>query len=316
MEFIDRDRNIAATADAVLGGIEGEEAKAAAALAWTRANVRNAPSGLPIIDDHIWHIIIRGYGEADQRSDVFTTLLAYAGVRAYWTFIGTKPEEIPISYASIRRSLARVRRRAAGWSFATPRAQLATPDELAGDHDLIRAAAAIVVVMTRRLSGVVRRVCSAAPARCRPRRLADAGPAAVVRNPKTVGDAGPRVADASGDGSHPSRRYNREQEFCDDRRGRLRGAAPPARRSRTRAIAWSPPSIRTTRSACSIATAFDVRFFTEIERFDRHLEKLRRGPEAERVALRQHLLAELPARRAHPAGAADRAPTRSARSRW
>src|SRR3954468_21164966 len=29
--------------------------------------------------------------------------------------------------------------------------------------------------------------------------------------------------------------------------------------------------------------AFDVRFFTEIERFDRHLEKLRRGPAAERV---------------------------------
>ena len=29
--------------------------------------------------------------------------------------------------------------------------------------------------------------------------------------------------------------------------------------------------------------SFDVRFFTEIERFDRHLEKLRRGPETERV---------------------------------
>jgi UDP-N-acetyl-2-amino-2-deoxyglucuronate dehydrogenase len=29
--------------------------------------------------------------------------------------------------------------------------------------------------------------------------------------------------------------------------------------------------------------SFDVRFFTEIERFDRHLEKLRRGPEPERV---------------------------------
>ena len=29
--------------------------------------------------------------------------------------------------------------------------------------------------------------------------------------------------------------------------------------------------------------SFDVRFFTEIERFDRHLEKLRRGPEADRV---------------------------------
>ena len=29
--------------------------------------------------------------------------------------------------------------------------------------------------------------------------------------------------------------------------------------------------------------AFDVRFFTEFERFDRHLEKLRRGPASERV---------------------------------
>ncbi len=29
--------------------------------------------------------------------------------------------------------------------------------------------------------------------------------------------------------------------------------------------------------------AFDVRFFTEFERFDRHLEKLRRGPEEDRV---------------------------------
>lgn len=29
--------------------------------------------------------------------------------------------------------------------------------------------------------------------------------------------------------------------------------------------------------------SFDVRFFTEIERFDRHLEKLRRGPEKDRI---------------------------------
>src|SRR5450830_300985 len=31
------------------------------------------------------------------------------------------------------------------------------------------------------------------------------------------------------------------------------------------------------------AYSFDVRFFKEIERFDRHLDKLRRGSEAERV---------------------------------
>ena len=65
--------------------------------------------------------------------------------------------------------------------------------------------------------------------------------------------------------------------------GRLRGAAASRRRSGTPATGWSPRSIRTTRSASSTATAFDVRFFTEIERFDRHLEKLRRGADARRV---------------------------------
>ena len=47
---------------------------------------------------------------------------------------------------------------------------------------------------------------------------------------------------------------------------------------------------------------FDVKFFTEIERFDRHLEKLRRGPEERRVHLRQHLLPQLPARCPLPSG--------------
>ena len=40
-------------------------------------------------------------------------------------------------------------------------------------------------------------------------------------------------------------------------------------------------------------------FFTESERFDRHIDKLRRKGTARR--LRQHLLAQLPARRPHPA---------------
>ena len=44
----------------------------------------------------------------------------------------------------------------------------------------------------------------------------------------------------------------------------------------------------------------DVAFFTEFERFDRHLEKLRRGPEDDRVRWLSRLLAQLPARRPHP----------------
>ena len=60
---------------------------------------------------------------------------------------------------------------------------------------------------------------------------------------------------------------------------------------------------------------FDVRFFTEIERFDRHLEKLRRGPESERV----HYLSICSPNYLHDAHirmACGSAPTRSAKSRW
>jgi hypothetical protein len=141
IEFVDRDRNMAETARAILGGIDGDEAKTTAALAWTRANIRNQPPGWPIVDDHIWHVVIRGYGQSDQQADVFTTLLAYAGVPAYWTLIGRQPEEIPISYVRIRDRW-RVFDVQRGLVFRSAGGDLATPEELAADHDLIRVAAA------------------------------------------------------------------------------------------------------------------------------------------------------------------------------
>lgn len=145
MEFVDRDVNLGETAHAVLGGIDGEEAQAAAALAWTRANVRSAPAGLPIVDDHIWHIMIRGYGTSDQQADVFTTLLAYAGVRAYWMLIGRDSgQELPISYVWIRDQW-RVYDVTRGLVFRNAAGELATAVEIAGNHDLIRSAAAAAV---------------------------------------------------------------------------------------------------------------------------------------------------------------------------
>ena len=139
MEFVDRDVNFAQTAAAVIGGIDSPEQKAEAAMAWTRANIKPAPPGLPIVDDHIWHIIIRGYGQSDQQADVFTTMLAYQDVPAYWMLIGKQPEEIPISYVWIgdRWRVYDVTR---GLAFRNAKGELATPEELAADHGLIAAA--------------------------------------------------------------------------------------------------------------------------------------------------------------------------------
>ena len=101
MEFIDRDINLARTADAVLAGVAGEEEKVRAALAWTNANVKPQPADFTVVDDHIWNILVRGYGTSDQQADVFTTLLAYSGVPAFWTMVGREPDEMPISYAKV-----------------------------------------------------------------------------------------------------------------------------------------------------------------------------------------------------------------------
>lgn len=134
LDFLDRDSNYRRLATQVMSGATNDEAKVRAAFDWTTANIRDTPPGFPIVDDHTWHIIVRGYGQDDQQASVFTTLLAYAGVRAYWIFIGPRPELV--------LSLAQVdgRWRAVDVSnhiiFRTVNGRLATAEDLAADRGL------------------------------------------------------------------------------------------------------------------------------------------------------------------------------------
>lgn len=65
-------------------------------LEWTFSNIRRAPHGFPVIDDHVWYIIVRGYGTSDQFQDVFTTFCNYSKINAlYRTFkINNSPETL------------------------------------------------------------------------------------------------------------------------------------------------------------------------------------------------------------------------------
>lgn len=137
VDFVDRDLNLARTARDVLGNVNGDEARALAALRWTAENVRRQPRELPIVDDHVWHVIVRGYGEADQQADVFTTLLVYEGVDAYWGLIGTPPHELPLSYVLIGETW-RVFDAANQIVFRTAAGTLATPEDVAADPGLVR----------------------------------------------------------------------------------------------------------------------------------------------------------------------------------
>jgi hypothetical protein len=142
--FLVRDANYEALAHAVTAGAATDEARALAALAWTRANVRDVPPGFPVVDDHIWHIVVRGYGAADQQADVFTTLATYAGVPAYWQFREVGSGRLTVSLVRLggRWRVLDVHH---GFVFRTPDGGLATVEALAAEPAMVdRVAGALV----------------------------------------------------------------------------------------------------------------------------------------------------------------------------
>ncbi|MGQ0732737.1 MAG: hypothetical protein ACT4QD_03665 [Acidobacteriota bacterium] len=140
LEFLERDRALARAARDAVGDARTDEERTFAALKWTAARVRPQPVGQLIVDDHVSAVIARGYGEADQQADVFTTLLVYAGVSAYWGLVGTPPRELPLSYVRIDGRW-RVFDVAGGLTFRTDDGQLASPDDVAADLGVVRRAA-------------------------------------------------------------------------------------------------------------------------------------------------------------------------------
>lgn len=86
-EFMDRHYQYRHLARQVTAGLSSDRERVIRLFEWTRRQIRPTPPGFPIVDDHILHIIIRGYGQDDQMADVFTTLSTYAGVPAFWRVV-------------------------------------------------------------------------------------------------------------------------------------------------------------------------------------------------------------------------------------
>ena len=105
IEFVDRDYHYKELAKRICQGCKSEKEKALALFEWTHRNIRrDIPEGWPIIDDHVWHIIIRGHGVRDQFSDVFTTFCNYAGIDAFysWVYTVNRTKRIPLSFVKIK----------------------------------------------------------------------------------------------------------------------------------------------------------------------------------------------------------------------
>lgn len=134
LDFFVRDRHYGEIAERITKGVKGDEEKVQAVFEWTRKHILPIPAGMPVMDDHVLNIIIRGYGSIDQAADVFATLSTYAGIPAFWTKVA-----LPGSCRHLIMAFARLAR---GWTVLDPyngvlfrneRGGLATVDELRAD---------------------------------------------------------------------------------------------------------------------------------------------------------------------------------------
>lgn len=134
-EFLDRDAQFAALSAEVLRGATDDEQRVSAAFAYVRRRVQPTPDGWPIVDDHVLNIAIRGYGQPDQQADVYTLLLSYGGVRAFWAKARMPGDGVGVvlSYALVggRWTVADV---ANGFLFRNRAGQLATAADVAADR--------------------------------------------------------------------------------------------------------------------------------------------------------------------------------------
>ena len=107
LDFYDRHYNYKRLVKNIIQGASTDEERVMRIFEWTYKNIRRNPEGFPIIDDHVWHIIVRGYGVDDQFSDVFTTLCNYSGIDAIFGFIFTKDKtsNMPLSFIRLNKRI-------------------------------------------------------------------------------------------------------------------------------------------------------------------------------------------------------------------
>lgn len=82
LDFIDRHCNYAELVKRILDGKRTDEERVMRLFEWTIENIKRVPEGLPVVDDHIWYTMIRGYATRDQFCDILATLCNYAKVEA------------------------------------------------------------------------------------------------------------------------------------------------------------------------------------------------------------------------------------------
>lgn len=83
LNFFDRHYNYGWVVKRITEDVEGDEEKILTLLEWTVGNIYRQPESLPVMDEHVWSVIVRRYGDIGNFNDAFSTLCNYAGINAF-----------------------------------------------------------------------------------------------------------------------------------------------------------------------------------------------------------------------------------------
>ena len=105
LNFYDRHFNYKWLTRKITGHLKTKEEKIFRLFQWTHETIRQQPDDLPIMDDHVWNVYVRGYGMSDNFHDLFTTLCNYAGADGFFLpiYIENFTKKIYLSFISIER---------------------------------------------------------------------------------------------------------------------------------------------------------------------------------------------------------------------
>ncbi|MBM3254105.1 MAG: transglutaminase domain-containing protein [Candidatus Omnitrophica bacterium] len=138
LDFFDRHYNYKLLVNRILQNSKTEKEKIVKLFEWTHSHIKKMPEGFPVVDDHVWHIIVRGYGARDQSQDVFTTLCSYAGANAFFDRVYERNQvfSMPLSLVKLNNAW-RVFDTYNGVYFVNSSGEIATINEIKkGDWQL------------------------------------------------------------------------------------------------------------------------------------------------------------------------------------
>jgi hypothetical protein len=140
VDFISRDLQTRRLLSDIIDGSHTDAESLRRIFAWTIRNMRPMPMGFPVIDDHVWSIIVRRYGTDDQRTEVFAMLASYACCPAASAQLRPDTTKELVVAVTLLDGQPRVFDVVNGLMFRNRAGQFATVDDLVRDPALVTAA--------------------------------------------------------------------------------------------------------------------------------------------------------------------------------